>query len=400
MKMQDPDSLIRSMFNGAAQAVGMQDGDAIGLDLFRKYIRPSWRVGLLWAVGFPSVGVAFSVFAPSYYTARTTLLINEPTMRPANENGPIIPDPAFVESQIHVLQSNEVFDRVLGKARLGKFGNLAESSIRFFLLRQTSSWGLVETNAEAVRPQALIAACKHGLLVRRVGTSNAVEIAFTARDPGVVANVANAFAGEYLASEMDLKQAAREQVLEFFRNRLDELQNRAFAADPQDGVTAQGGQNGRVAHAKWRETQSRTQTYRDLIFGASHTIWRFATDDVLSSADDLLKVCRLRPTECVPLLEAKLGDGDRTADVLSLRAKGMLPEANASQSLRHHLHESAPKYEWVVLGLNPMNCSADLDATTAEIAFVVLVISAGETTFAALDQAADVIPYGKRSPSS
>lgn len=545
--MQHTGPLIRPVFNNTPDMCGLHDAEALGLDAVRKFTRRSWRTVLVWLTIFVSIGIAFTSLAPSYYTATNTMLIDERMMRPANENGAAIPDPAFVDSQIQVLQSSEVFDRVLARARNGDFGDLGGSSLRLHLLRLATSWGLVQIDLQASAGQAVVSALKRGLIVRRIGTSNAVEIAFTAHDPEVVAEVANAFAHEYLASEMEMKQAGRREVLQFFRERLQELQARAFSADPSDPTTPAREQDSREARAKWREIQTTTDVYRalynntlqrryaqsleqispsarvitpaeppenrswprtplvvgfaiafGLVFGFGHSIWRFATDNVVRSRDDLLRASGMRPNACIPrtparkwskakecpqgvrpayltsappvysamnrlairivasaqarrpvivavvsphsgagtstlagslaralsttgrtllfdanwrsarrdgqaetidaldTAAARLEEGQLSPDVLSLRATGEISEADAAQSLLQRLHAAAERYAWVVLDLNPLNCSADIEAVAASVSFVVLIVSAGETTIDSLEHAADVIPRDTR----
>jgi Mrp family chromosome partitioning ATPase len=521
--------------------------NAVGLDVIRKFMRRSWRLWLLWVLVFLGAAAAFLTFAPSYYTATTTLVIDERLVPQQNDNAPRLPDPAYVDTQIQVLQSSEVFTRVLTRARNGEFGALGEGTLRLAVIRIAASLDLLNVDPNALAERALVSSLKRGLLVRRVGTSNAVDISFTARDPETAARGADAFAQEYLASDVDQKQAAREEVLQSFRNRLAELQNKAFASEQPEQVATGQGANGAEARAKWREAQAAVEAYRGLYnatlqrryaqaleqvspaarvisaaeiqegrswpnaplvallaaflgvaCGFAHTSWRFATDDVIRTADDLVGVIGMTPIACVPevsrrrgnrigyegsdppadvfsspqlrnamerlavrlcaraqkraktivgvvspqsgagastlaanlalalacsghrtlLLDAnwrrgqpraktdslseleiarsKLGKEDFAPDVMTLRAKGLVSEAQASRRLMQALGEVALAYDWVVVDLNPLACSADLDAIMSEVAFVMLVVAAGRTTSASLDDAATIIPGDKQ----
>lgn len=541
--MQHAGSLIPPVFkcpdnNGPAKAVG--------LDLIRKFMRRSWRMWFLWVLIFTAAAAAFLALAPSYYAATTTLVIDERMVPQPNDLAQRVPDPAYVDTQIQVLQSNEVFTRVLGRARKGEFGALGEGSLRLTVVRLAASWGLLHVDEDAAAERALVSAVKRGLVVRRIGTSNAVEIIFTARDPKMAADVADAFAREYLASDVDQKEAARQDLLLLFRNRLAELQNKAFAQEQPERFAGQG-PNGADARAKWMEAQAATETYRALYnntlqrryaqaleqaspgarvisaaeipegrswpntplvcllavflgvsLGFAHTSWRFATDEIIRTADDLVAVSGMTPVACVPevssrrgtliqyegadppahvfsspqlrdamdrlavrlcarapkrpttivgvvspqagagastlaanlalalassgkktlfldanwrrersrrktdsandieIAQSRLGDSERAPDVVTLRARGLVSEAHASRRLILALGDVTPAYEWVVVDLNAMACSADLDAIMSEVAFVVLVVAAGQTSFSALDHAATVIPGDKK----
>jgi Mrp family chromosome partitioning ATPase len=93
---------------------------------------------------------------------------------------------------------------------------------------------------------------------------------------------------------------------------------------------------------------------------------------------------------------ARLGEGDAAPDVLALRTKGRVFEAEASASLLEALGEAARTYRWIVVDLNPLSCSADLDAIASDLTFVVLVVRAGRTTGPALEQASAIIPGDKK----
>src|SRR5947209_771437 len=111
--MQHAGSLIPPLFKCRGDD---GQGNAVGLDGVRKFMRRSWGRWLLWVLIFVGAAAAFVTLAPSYYTATTTVVIDERMVRQPNDNGPGVPDPAYVDTQIQILQSSEVFVRVLDRA--------------------------------------------------------------------------------------------------------------------------------------------------------------------------------------------------------------------------------------------------------------------------------------------
>ena len=261
----------------------VDEPEAVDIRSVLRFLRKSLRLCLIWLVAAVCAAVAFIAFAPAYYTAYALILLEDPTAAAlAEQGGPPIPapDPAYADSQVEVLQSDEVLEKVVDQDRrqYGQAGLGAEEGLLAFVSRIIS--GAANHEAAASSPAGAGAAngpvatptpvprartpvmhhFKRGLTVRRVGVSNVVEIGFTSRDPTRSAAVANAVAHSYINNQLDRKRVAFDEASKRLDERLAELRDKAFGVDPSLSPTEAGGQ----ALSKSRELQSRTETYRAL----------------------------------------------------------------------------------------------------------------------------------------
>ena len=101
-------------------------------------MRKSWRLCVVWMFLGICAGIAFTLVSPTYYTAFATILLEHDNLQSLADltRGVGSSDPAYADSQVQVLQSDEV---------------LGGSSIKIDLLRTRSLEG---------SRAALLAACR------------------------------------------------------------------------------------------------------------------------------------------------------------------------------------------------------------------------------------------------
>ncbi|HEY1945152.1 MAG TPA: Wzz/FepE/Etk N-terminal domain-containing protein [Roseiarcus sp.] len=244
-----------------------------------RFMRKNARLFLVWLAAALCIGVAFIKITPAYYTAYTTLLLEDQLARQvADQAGPAAPaDPAYADSQVELLQSYEVVGRVVQQDRFkdsqeGTFEGLSALLSQFFSRaqgRETSgpSAGLASSDtattaaAKAASERFIaIRRLRHGLSVRRIGVSNAIEIGFTSRDPLRSAAIANAVAQTYIDNQVNQKRKTQQDAAARVQERLADLRAKAFIPDGPFS----GPETGEQALAKSRELQTRTETFRAL----------------------------------------------------------------------------------------------------------------------------------------
>ena len=263
------------------EPVGPNDRDQVDINSIIRFIRKSWRLCLTWIVVGVSCGFAFLMLSPSYYTAVATLLLEDRSSRPAPEpgGGAAVVDPAYADSQIQVLQSGEVVGRVVDKNRLTEVEEFAgggdglsaimsrflRNGLNTIMSRFVPPVSPGSKGTDTVLRHATIVGVKRALSISRVGLSNAVDIAFTSRDPLRSAAIANAIAQGYIDSETDLKRKARVDAASSLRNSLAEIRDKAFAIEPSvEGSVLTTPEAVAQAQARNRELQNKAETYRAL----------------------------------------------------------------------------------------------------------------------------------------
>lgn len=249
------------------QPTPSKDRDELTAKDIVRFVRRSWRLCLLWMVVSLGVGGAYLVLSPGYYTAHATILLSTP---PASQLGEAEADErVYVESQIQVIQSDEVVGRVVDHTGLAEdeefvMDDSLRGRISSYVRSQLASLFGTEPPTEEpnIRHEAMVLV-RRAFSVRQLGFSSAVEIGVTSFDPQFSAMLANAIAGGYIGNQRERRQAAREQETSDLHKRLAELREKAFVTDslkelPSDPESAER------ARVLFREQQSAAEVYRSL----------------------------------------------------------------------------------------------------------------------------------------
>jgi Mrp family chromosome partitioning ATPase len=176
----------------AGEAVRFRDRDSLDADMIIGFSRKSWRLCLIWLGVGLCAGSAFLVVSPVDYTAESTVLYYDSAPRSGAIAGGTSDGvaPAFIDTQIQVLQSAEVLGRVVDHLDLIQDRQFGE--------------GPASSSSEA--RYATILRVARALSVRRIGTSDAVTVAFTANDRFHSANIASMIIQAYIDWRADLRR--------------------------------------------------------------------------------------------------------------------------------------------------------------------------------------------------
>jgi Mrp family chromosome partitioning ATPase len=249
---------------------GLTNQDPLNIETIVQFLRRSWKRWTLWSVVGLCAGLGLALASQSYFTSYATLLLEDRALRPFPEvpASPEPPDAAYADSQIQVIQSNEVIGRVVDEFDMtndSEFGR-GVRGLRAKLADALPFLGPYLLNRTEPTPQAVqyltIVRVRDALAVNRVGMSNAVEIGFTSRDPARAAAIANAVAKAYIDSRLELKRRAREEAIAQLRDRLAEAREKAFNPDRPSQLPAP--ETGDQTRERFRELQNTTETYRGI----------------------------------------------------------------------------------------------------------------------------------------
>lgn len=249
---------------------GSNDRDSVSPDSIFRFIRRSWRLCLIWILGALCVGAGVAVWAPAYYTADATILLEERTLRPlADSVGGVIPvDPGYADSQVQVIQSDEVVGRAVDQKRLAEDPEFGPSGDGLVSYIRSQLALLINPGRAAIKTtprHATMTRVRRALSSRRVGMTNAVEIEFTSRDPLRSAAIANAIAQSYIDGQLELKLLARAEAVSHLKERLMELREKAFGAvEASQDASVGTPESEAQSRARFRETQSKVDTFRAL----------------------------------------------------------------------------------------------------------------------------------------
>jgi len=235
-------------------------------------LREYWRAVLkhLWLI----ISITFLVTMltaihmarkPDIYEARARVQVdleNNPAFG-GSKDGPVfinsgVPDPAYFSSQLQILNSSSLLQRVANTLNLESdvaflrpqklsaqqnllrmFGlggkasaqpqNAEESSFPSSIAPPTPKDNL----AEAKRLAPYVGILQGGLEINRVKDSRLIDIRFKHPDPRIAARIANTLAAVFVRSNVETKAAASEAAGDFIQRRIAELQQQIRADEKQ-----------------------------------------------------------------------------------------------------------------------------------------------------------------------
>ncbi|MBY0227244.1 MAG: AAA family ATPase [Hyphomicrobium sp.] len=175
-----------------------------------------------------SLGVAYLyiLLVPPLFTARSELLIDPKLSQTIRESGDSSSffDAPQLENQIAVLRSESVAREVVAALALhnnSEFSGQKTASVlsRFFSLSEPTEL------PEAVRKANAVTAVRSALELRRIGSSYAIEVSFTSKNPQTAADVVNATTAAYLDDLVKARGEAARQGSIWLEQRVEELRN-------------------------------------------------------------------------------------------------------------------------------------------------------------------------------
>lgn len=202
-------------------------------DQFLRIIRARWKLAAGIFLLVVASAVIGSLVFPKKYAATTTVIIDN---RPDPVSGPQTTanssSIAFLATQLDVIQSSLVAQRVVRELNLGESPTLR------------ANW--VKDTKERGDYQAWVAdLIGKGLKVRPSRDSNVIEIEYEGSDPGFAASMANAFAKAYIDTTVQFRVSPARQYSDFFeeraklaREKLERAQQKLAAAQKERGIIA------------------------------------------------------------------------------------------------------------------------------------------------------------------
>lgn len=194
-----------------------------------RYIAAAIRANLLLIaaiiVGAVAVAIVATMLDTPRYTASTTVQINDSTTRVLGRQQEETPDiPAgygdtdrFLKTEIEVLQSRGLAGRVAKKL------NLADN-MAFFAAQEIKT--ISPSQPRAAREGLATALVRGNLHVDLPRDSRIATISWTSTDPKISAQIANAYADEFIQSDLQSKYDSSAYARDFVSRQLAETKKR------------------------------------------------------------------------------------------------------------------------------------------------------------------------------
>lgn len=215
--------------------------DAIDIDRVFGVVRRQWKLVAIATIVGGLLGAGYLAIATPYYRATSELLLDQSQGQLATEmtgvTEPMRAEEAIL-SQVELLNSSNVAAAAVDSLELseniefldsgrGGIGGLF-SSIRELLGMSVDSYA--QATAEQ-RRGAAIGLVLGNTSVSRVGRTYLLAVSYSAADPELAADIANALAKAYLADQLNSKYEATRTASEWLEARLEDLRAESLAAD-------------------------------------------------------------------------------------------------------------------------------------------------------------------------
>lgn len=203
------------------------------LQQFLLILRARYKVAVWTLLIIVITTLVISLLLPKQYTASTAVVVDVRSPDPVG--GMVLPglaSPAYMATQIDIINSDRVAQRVVKALRMDE-----NSAIR-------EQWA-EGTNGQGELTVWLANLLKQKLDVKPSRESNVINIEFSGTEPGFAAAVANAFAQAYIDIHLELKiQPARQYATWFedqtkiLRDKLEEAQQALSAYQQKTRIIA------------------------------------------------------------------------------------------------------------------------------------------------------------------
>src|SRR5271165_2927140 len=209
--------------NGSAAQPGIDDEDRGGLLEYWFIIRRN--KGTLIVVAFVGVLVGYLITLPQtpVYQAHTSIeienlnenFLNIKQVNPT-QNGAGGSEVSDIQTQIRILQSNSLIERVVDKLKAARTPTLDEGRIPAW----RKALNLPQTAPLDAYQQA-VASASRGLKVRATGQTRIIELLVDSTDPRTAATFANTLTNEYIDQNLESRWKTTEKTTEWLTRQLD-----------------------------------------------------------------------------------------------------------------------------------------------------------------------------------
>ena len=202
------------------------------LQQFLLILRARYKIVISVLLFTVIVTLIVSVLLPKQYTASASVVVDIKSPDPVA--GMVLPgltSPTYMATQVDVINSNRVAERVVKMLRMDESSEIREQ------------W--VEGGSKGDFIVWLANLLKKKLDIKPSRESNVIHIEFTGSDPNFAAAVSNAFAQAYIDVNLDLKVAPARQYAQWFkeqtaaaRDQLEQAKSALSAYQQESGLVA------------------------------------------------------------------------------------------------------------------------------------------------------------------
>jgi polysaccharide biosynthesis transport protein len=260
-------------YGGWAPAEGTEESSGSSLLEYWDKIRKR-KFAVLACIGVGVLaGLIFSLFQTPLYQARTSLEVDDLNENFKNVEGQDATaagngEESYFQTQIKVLQSRDMLERVIDKLHMADRINEREhNSLWGKLTRRRSD----DEQMSAVRQEEFLQQVQQHLTVQAWGQTRMAEIFYEDRDPQLAADFANTLVSEFVAQSRESRWQSTQGTAEWLTSKLNVLKKNLENSEAalQDYARSSGlvitGDNNNVADQKLQQVQEELSKAQDIL---------------------------------------------------------------------------------------------------------------------------------------
>lgn len=184
---------------------------------FIAILQARWKLAVSVFLGTVLLVMAISLLLPKQYTATASIVVDAKPDPYSAMGYPSMVTPSFMATQVDIIQSDRVAQRVVRTLKLAENPQVIEQ------------WKMATEGQGSVEVW-LAESFQKSLDVKPSRESNVVNVSYKAADPKFAAGLANAFVQAYLDTVLELKVDPAKQYSSFFETRSKEARTTLEAA--------------------------------------------------------------------------------------------------------------------------------------------------------------------------
>jgi uncharacterized protein involved in exopolysaccharide biosynthesis/Mrp family chromosome partitioning ATPase len=225
-------SSTQSALDDAIESPALARIGGVPLDLHGLWTILRWRARLIGAVTLGTIilaGAALAVLPPKY--AATTIVLIDPRQPRVTTSEAVLSgigsDAAAVESQVELIESSALAQKVIAKLQLDRDPEFTEQSVISVVTDGLRTlMGRSADNSPEAAMNRLVYRFLSGLSVKRRGLTYVLEITYSSKDPHKAARIANAMAEAYVDDQRAAKAEITKRATGWLDDRIEEMRAR------------------------------------------------------------------------------------------------------------------------------------------------------------------------------
>jgi len=200
------------------------------------FVRRNLKFVVFITAGVVILAFILALVLPARYVGETVVMLDPRKTEVTNIQSVLssLPaDNAAIRSEIDIIRSRSVTDRVIDDLRLMQDSRFNASLTGMGWIEHLFAGVTSEDTAQQTEHDRSIIAEKllKNLEVFNDGRSYSITIRYYDHDPQMAAKIANAFADEYLVDQLEVKYEATQRANSWLSKRLDELRDKVSASE-------------------------------------------------------------------------------------------------------------------------------------------------------------------------